>query len=244
MDTLNAFTGVVRRAVDDYGMIQAGDRIAVGISGGKDSMVLLSAMKHLQTYYPKPFELSAITIEIGFPDMDYGVVAEYCAGLGVPYIQIKTDIREIVFDIRKESNPCSLCAKMRRGALNTAMKEHGFNKLALGHHFDDAVETFMMSLLFEGRLNCFKPVTYMSRMDVTQIRPMVYAGELRIANLAESLGLPVVHNTCPEDESSKRAEIKALLAGMAQTYPDLKSKVFGAMQRLPIDGWGTGKIDN
>jgi len=237
MDTLNAFTGIVRRAVDDYGMIEAGDRIAVGISGGKDSMVLLSAMKHLQTYYPKPFELSALTIEIGFPDMDYGVVADFCQTLGVPYIQIKTDIREIVFDIRKESNPCSLCAKMRRGALNTAMKEHGFNKLALGHHFDDAVETFMMSLLFEGRLNCFKPVTYMSRMDVTQIRPMVYAGELRIANLAESLGLPVVPNTCPEDESSKRAEIKALLANMAKTYPDLKSKVFGAMQRLPIDGW-------
>ena len=238
MDTLNAFTGIVRRAVDDYGMIEAGDRIAVGVSGGKDSMVLLAAMKHLQTYYPKPFELAALTIEIGFPDMDYGPVAEYCKSLDIPYVQIKTDIREIVFDIRKESNPCSLCAKMRRGALNTAMKEHGFNKLALGHHFDDAVETFMMSLLFEGRLNCFKPVTYMSRMDVTQIRPMVYAGELRIANLAESLGLPVVHNTCPEDESSKRAEIKGLLADMAKTYPDLKTKVFGAMQRLPLDGWG------
>ena len=238
MDTLNAFTGIVRRAVDDYGMIEAGDRIAVGVSGGKDSMVLLAAMKHLQTYYPKPFELAALTIEIGFPDMDYGPVAEYCKSLDIPYVQIKTDIREIVFDIRKESNPCSLCAKMRRGALNTAMKEHGFNKLALGHHFDDAVETFMMSLLFEGRLNCFKPVTYMSRMDVTQIRPMVYAGELRIANLAESLGLPVVHNTCPEDESSKRAEIKGLLADMAKTYPDLKTKVFGAMQRLPLEGWG------
>ena len=237
MDTLNAFTGIVRRAVDDYGMIEAGDRIAVGVSGGKDSMVLLAAMKHLQTYYPKPFELAALTIEIGFPDMDYGPVAEYCKSLDIPYVQIKTDIREIVFDIRKESNPCSLCAKMRRGALNTAMKEHGFNKLALGHHFDDAVETFMMSLLFEGRLNCFKPVTYMSRMDVTQIRPMVYAGELRIANLSESLGLPVVHNTCPEDESSKRAEIKGLLADMAKTYPDLKTKVFGAMQRLPLDGW-------
>ena len=238
MDTLNAFTGIVRRAVDDYGMIEAGDRIAVGVSGGKDSMVLLAAMKHLQTYYPKPFDLAALTIEIGFPDMDYGPVAEYCKSLDIPYVQIKTDIREIVFDIRKESNPCSLCAKMRRGALNTAMKEHGFNKLALGHHFDDAVETFMMSLLFEGRLNCFKPVTYMSRMDVTQIRPMVYAGELRIANLSESLGLPVVHNTCPEDESSKRAEIKGMLADMAKTYPDLKTKVFGAMQRLPLDGWG------
>lgn len=239
MDTLNAFTGLVRRCVDDYGMIEAGDRIVVGLSGGKDSMVLLAAMKHLQSYYPKPFELEALTIEIGFPDMDYGPVAEYCAGLGIPYVSVRTDIREIVFDIRKESSPCSLCAKMRRGALNTAVKEHGYNKLALGHHFDDAVETFMMSLLFEGRLNCFKPVTYMSRTGVTQIRPMVYAGEMRIANLAESLGLPVVVNTCPEDKESKRREIKDLLSAMSQTYPDMKSKVFGAMQRLPLDGWGT-----
>ena len=238
MDTLNAFTGVVRRCVDDYGMISPGDRIAVGISGGKDSLVLLASLAYLRRYYPAPFELEALTIDAGFPGMDFSGVAEMCRELEVPYTLIPTDIREIVFDAREEDNPCSLCSKMRRGALNTAVKEHGCNKLALGHHFDDAVETFMMSLLFEGRLNCFKPVTYMSRSDVTQIRPLLYIGELRSARLAESLQLPVVKSTCPMDRTSKRQEIKDLLSALSRTYPDLRSKVFGAMQRLPLDGWG------
>ena len=238
MDTLNAFTGVVRRCVDDYRMIEAGDKIAVGISGGKDSLVLLDSLRYLQGYYPAPFELLAITIDLGFPDMDFSAVEAHCAELGVPYLRVQTDIREIVFDARQENNPCSLCAKMRKGALNTAVRENGCRKLALGHHFDDAVETFMMSLLFEGRLNCFKPVTYLSRSDVTQIRPLLYVGELRCARLAESLALPVVKNTCPMDTTSKRKEIKDLLAQMSETYPDLRSKVFGAMQRLPLDGWG------
>ena len=163
MDSLNAFTGVVRRCVDDYGMISPGDRIAVGISGGKDSLVLLASLAYLRRYYPAPFELEGITIDTGFPGMDFSGVEKMCEELGVPYTRVPTDIREIVFDARQEENPCSLCSKMRRGALNTTMKEHGCNKLALGHHFDDAVETFMMSLVFEGRLNCFKPVTYMSR---------------------------------------------------------------------------------
>ena len=237
MDTLNAFTGVVRRCVDDYGMIDSGDRIAVGISGGKDSLVLLRALQYLKGYYPKPFELVGITIDPGFPGMDFSGVKALCEELDVPYIRVETDIREIVFDIRQEQNPCSLCSKMRKGALSTAMKEQGCNKLALGHHFDDAVETFMMSLLFEGRISCFKPVTYLSRSDITQIRPLLYTGELRCANLAESLRLPVVHNTCPMDETSKRKEIKDLLAQMSQTYPALRSRVFGAMQRLPLDGW-------
>ena len=238
MDSLNAFTGVVRRCVDDYGMIEAGDRIAVGISGGKDSLVLLSALSYLRRYYPAPYELEAITIDGGFPDMDFSGVAGLCRELEVPYTLIPTDIREIVFDAREEDNPCSLCSKMRRGALNTAVKEHGCNKLALGHHFDDAVETFMMSLVFEGRLNCFKPVTYMSRSDVTQIRPLLYIGELRAAKLAESLALPVVTSTCPMDRTSKRQEVKDLLNALSRTYPDLRSKIFGAMQRLPLDGWG------
>lgn len=191
MDSLNAFTGVVRRCVDDYGMISPGDRIAVGISGqGKDSLVLLAALAYLRRYYPAPFELEGITIDTGFPGMDFSGVEKMCEELGVPYTRVPTDIREIVFDARQEENPCSLCSKMRRGALNTTMKEHGCNKLALGHHFDDAVETFMMSLVFEGRLNCFKPVTYMSRADVTQIRPLLYIGEQRSANLAKQLELP------------------------------------------------------
>lgn len=238
MDSLNAFTGVVRRCVDDYGMIAPGDRIAVGISGGKDSLVLLASLAYLRRYYPAPFALEGITIDTGFPGMDFSGVEKMCGELGVPYTRVPTDIREIVFDARQEENPCSLCSKMRRGALNTTMKEHGCNKLALGHHFDDAVETFLMSLLFEGRLSCFKPVTYMSRADVTQIRPLLYIGEQRSTNLARQLDLPVVKSTCPMDHTSKRQEIKELLTALSAQYPDLRSKVFGAMQRLPLDGWG------
>lgn len=235
---LNEFSGTVRRAVDDYGMIEDDDKIAVGVSGGKDSLLLLLALKHLQSYYPKHFELEAISIELGFEGMDFSPVKALCAELDIPYTCVKTDIKEIVFDVRKEENPCSLCAKMRRGALNDAIRERGIKKLALGHHFDDAVETFMMSLLFEGRLSCFKPVTYLDRSGVTQIRPLIYAGEMKIAKLSEELDLPVVENPCPMDKTSKRHEIKTLLASMSADYPDMKSKIFGAMQRLPLDGWG------
>lgn len=238
---LNEFSGIIRKAVDDYKMIEEGDKIAVGVSGGKDSLLLLVALKHLQSYYPKHFELEAITIELGFEGMDFTPVKELCAELGIPYTCLKTDIKEIVFDVRKEENPCSLCAKMRRGALNDAIKARGISKLALGHHFDDAVETFMMSLLFEGRLSCFRPVTYMDRSGVTQIRPMVYAGEGKITNLAEKLELPVVENPCPMDKASKRHEIKEMLRSMSADYPDVKSKIFGAMQRLPLAGWGIEK---
>ena len=234
---LNEFTGTVRRAVDDYRMIEEDDRVAVGVSGGKDSLLLLLALHHLQSFYPKPFYLEAITIELGFEGMDFSPVATLCEELGIPYTCLKTDIKEVVFDVRQESNPCSLCAKMRRGALNNAIRERDIRKLALGHHFDDAVETFMLSLLFEGRLSCFRPVTYMDRSGVTQIRPLVYAGEQKIANLAAALELPVVENPCPQDKNSKRQEIKNLLAAMCTEYPDMKSKVFGAMQRLPLDGW-------
>ena len=238
---LNEFTGTIRRAVDDYGMIEEGDRIAVGVSGGKDSLLLLLALNHLRRFYPKHFTLEAVTIELGFEDMDFGPVEELCRELDIPYSRVKTDIREIVFDVRKEDNPCSLCAKMRKGALNDFIRRQGITKLALGHHFDDAVETFMMSLLFEGRLNCFRPVTYLDRSGVTQIRPMIYAGEQKIANLAAQLELPVVVNPCPMDKTSKRKEIKDMLAVMCRDYPDMKSKIFGAMQRLPRPGWAPGE---
>ena len=237
MNQLNEFSGLLRRAIDDYGMISAGDRSAVGVSGGKDSLLLLAGLAHLKSYYPKPFELAAITVDPGFPDMDFSPVAELCRRLGVPYLCLKTDIREIVFDVRKEENPCSLCAKMRRGALCTALSERGITKLALGHHFDDAVETFLLSLVYEGRISCFQPVTHMTRTGVDQIRPMLYTGEGRIANLAKALALPIVENPCPEDRGSKRYEIKQFIRTMSQTYPDLRSKVFGAIQRTPLDGW-------
>lgn len=240
---LNDFTGCVRRAVDDYGMINEGDRVAVGVSGGKDSMLLLAALRQLQSYYPKRFELGAITIELGFEGMDFTPVKRFCEERGIEYTCVKTDIKEVVFDVRQEDNPCSLCAKMRRGALNNTLRERGMNKLALGHHFDDAVETFMMSLLFEGRLSCFQPVTYLDRSGVTQIRPLIYAGEQRIANLAAALELPIVENPCPQDKTSKRYEIKQLLKSMCGEYPDIKTKVFGAMQRLPLPGWAPGAHD-
>ena len=236
--SLNEFTGIIRKAVDDYGMINEGDKVAVGVSGGKDSMLLLLALKHLQSYYPKHFELEAITIELGFEGMDFTPVREMCKELDIPYTCLKTDIKEIVFDVRKEDNPCSLCAKMRRGALNNVLRERNLNKLALGHHFDDAVETYMMSLLFEGRISCFQPVTFLDRSGVTQIRPLIYAGEQKITNLARELNVPIVENPCPEDKGSKRYEIKQLLKTMGVQYPDMKSKIFGAMQRLPLKGWG------
>ena len=241
MNDLNTFSGLIRRCVDDYNMIEENDAIAVGVSGGKDSLLLLRAMKHLQSYYPKPFRLEAITIDLGFEGMDYTPVAKWCEEIDVPYTCVKTDIKEIVFDVRKEENPCSLCAKMRRGALNDVLNERGLRKLALGHHFDDAIETFLMSLVFEGRLSCFKPVTHMTRANIYQIRPMLYAGEGTIANLCAKLELPVVENSCPMDKESKRHEIKQLIQQLSKAYPDLKSKVFGAMQRLPLDGWGVEK---
>ena len=230
--------GLVRRCVEDYDMIQAGDTVAVGVSGGKDSLLTLTALARLSRFYPKPFRVVAMTIEAGTPGMSFDGVADYCRALGVEYIRVNVPIYEVVFLERREKNPCSLCAKLRRGALSTAMNEHGIRKIALGHHYDDAVETFFMSLIFEGRLSCFQPVTWLDRTQITQIRPLLYIGEQRSANLAKQLELPVVKSTCPMDHTSKRQEIKDLLTTLSAQYPDVRSKVFGAMQRLPLDGWG------
>mgnify|MGYP001154794549 CR=1 FL=1 len=230
--------GQVRRCVEDYHMIDAGDTVAVGVSGGKDSMALLAALHRLRRYHPSRFELEAITIDMGFPGMDFSPVAAWCAERGVPYTLVKTDIREIVFDARQEENPCSLCSKMRRGALNDAIKERGCNKLALGHHFDDAVETFFLSLFYEGRLSCFQPVTWLDRTEITQIRPLLYCGENLIRHTAERLDLPVVENPCPANGNTKRQEIKELIYELNGRYPGLKARAFGAMQRLPLPEWG------
>ena len=233
--------GRIRRCAEDYNMICAGDKIAVGVSGGKDSLSLLYLLAALRRYYPVPYELQAVTIDMGLPDMDFSPVAELCAKLDVPYQIKKTEIGPIIFEYRHEKNPCSMCAKMRRGALNDVLLELGCNKIALGHHFDDAVETFLLSLVYEGRISCFQPVTHMTRTGVDQIRPMLYAGEGRIANLAKALALPIVENPCPEDRGSKRYEIKQFIRTMSQTYPDLRSKVFGAIQRAPLDGWAKAR---
>ncbi len=230
--------GQLRRCVEDYHMISEGDRIAVGVSGGKDSLTLLVLLAELRKYYPKRFELEALTVDMGLDGMDFSPVAALCAQLDVPYTCKHTQIGPIIFDYRKEKNPCSMCAKMRRGALNDLIAEHSFNKVALGHHFDDAAETFLMSLLYEGRIGCFEPVTYLSRSGVTQIRPMLYIGEKAIEHFVQSLQLPVVHNVCPADKHTKRQEVKELIAQLQTQYPDLKSKIFGAMQRLPLPQWG------
>lgn len=228
--------GLVRRCVDDYHMIEEGDRIAVGVSGGKDSLALLVLLAGLQEYFNKPFQLEAITIDMGL-NMDYSVIGELCEKINVPYTVVKTEIAPIIFDHRKEKNPCSMCAKMRRGALNQAILEKGFNKLALGHHYDDAVETFLMSLLFEGRISCFQPVTNLDRTGIIQIRPMLYIHEKTIDHFAQRMGLPVIENRCPVDKTTKREEVKNLIFELSKTYPDLKERIFGAMQRYPLPEW-------
>lgn len=228
--------GLVRRCIDDYDMIREGDRVAVGVSGGKDSLVLLQLLAGLRKYFNKPFQLEAITIDMGL-GMDYSGIARLCEELDVPYHIIKTEIGPIIFEHRKEKNPCSLCAKMRRGALNQAILDLGFNKLALGHHYDDAVETFVMSLIYEGRISCFQPVTDLDRTGIIQIRPMLYIHEKTVDNFARRMELPVVENRCPVDKTTKREEIKQLVYDLSQTYPDLKERIFGAMQRLPLPEW-------
>ncbi len=227
----------VRRAIDDYNMIEEGDRIAVGISGGKDSLTLLAALAGLKRFYPKKFELVAITEDMGFEGSDYSAISEFCEKLGVEYKIEKTDIAKIVFDIRKESSPCSLCAKMRRGALNGSAKKFGCNKVALGHHYDDVVETFMLNLFFEGRIGCFRPVTYLSRMDVTVIRPMIYMPEKDVRAYAAAAELPVTKSLCPADGNTQREEMKNLLQNLDKTNKGLKYRIFGAIQRGEIDGW-------
>lgn len=227
----------VRRAVEDYRMIEEGDRIAVGVSGGKDSLLALAALKGLQRFYPKPFELEAITLDLGSGDMDFSPIADYCAELGVPYRIEQTDIRRIVFDYRQEKNPCALCANLRRGALNNAAKASGCNKVVLGHHYDDVVETFYLSLFFEGQLGCFSPVTYLTRSDITVLRPLIYVKEKEIRKYVRDEGLPVVENTCPADKNSKRAYVKEVINRLDAENRGLKDRAFTALVRSGLDGW-------
>ena len=225
-----------RQAINDFNMIQDGDKIAIGVSGGKDSLVLLVLLAGLRKYFNKSFELEAITIDMGL-GMDYSGIQALCDQWEVPYTIIKTEIAQIIFDYRKEKNPCSMCSKMRRGALNQAILDKGFNKLALGHHYDDAVETFVMSLLFEGRISCFQPVTNLDRTGVIQIRPMLYIHEKTVDNFARRMELPVLENRCPVDKHTKREEVKQRVYDLSQMYPDLKERIFGAMQRYPLPEW-------
>ncbi len=220
----------VRRAVDDYQMIQEGDRIAVGISGGKDSLTLLCALAELRRFYPNRFSLCAISLHMGFEGVSFDKVKALCDKLEVPYLVKMTDIKEVIFDVRKEKNPCSLCAKMRRGGLNDAAVEMGCNKVALGHHNEDVLETFFLSLFYEGRLNCFSPITYLSRRDIHVIRPMIYLPEGEIKGFARRSELPIVENPCPMDGVSKRQDMKDFIAEKMQGDRFFKTKMMHAIQ--------------
>ena len=217
----------MRRAVNDYNLIENGDKVAVGVSGGKDSITLLTLLHEFQRFSDRKFDLMGVTIDMSFTDDAYAPIRDYCDKLGIQYRIVKTDIAEVIFDLRKEKNPCSLCAKMRRGALNSEIVAAGYNKLALGHHMDDVVETFMLSLFYEGRLNTFSPKSYMSRTGVTLIRPMIYIEERDIIGYARDL--PVVHNPCPANKHTQREYMKQLLRTLSEDNPGLGKKFANAI---------------
>lgn len=229
----------MRAAMEKYNMIEDGDKIAVGLSGGKDSVALLCALAEMRRFYPKKYELIAVTADMRFDsvDTDYSSLEELCKKINVPYIIKRTDLADIIFNIRKESNPCSLCAKMRRGILHDMAKENGCNKVALGHHMDDAAETFLMNLLKGGNLDSFCPVTYLSRKDLYIIRPMVLASESLIAGAVKQNDLPVVKSKCIMDKTSERQKTKDLIKELNKEYPMLREKIIGALQRKGIDNW-------
>lgn len=237
MKELQRILSQVRRAADDYDMIQEGDKICVGVSAGKDSLTLLVALAELRRFYPKQFSLCAVTVDLGFSGADYGEIAELCRRLNVEYRIVPTEIGKIVFDIRKESNPCSLCAKMRRGALHAAAKEMGCSSVALGHHFDDTVETFMLNLFYEGRIGCFSPVTYLSNTGICLIRPMLYVPEKQIRYFATAASLPVVESKCPANGNTERENMKQLLRTLEREHKGLKHRIFGAIERGEVDGF-------
>ena len=234
---LQQLLSFTRKPVDEYQMIQEGDHIAVGISGGKDSLTLLYALHGLKRFYPNKFELSAITVDLGYEEFDLNPVHELCQELGVPYKVVKTDIAHILFEERKESNPCSLCAKMRKGALNDAVKEMGCNKVAYAHHKDDIIETMLLSLIFEGRFHSFSPKTYLDRMDLTVIRPIMFVDEADVIGFKNKYNLPVVKSKCPVDGYTKRQYAKELVRQLNTEHPGAKNRMFTAILNGDIEGW-------
>ena len=255
MNEMQRLLSFVRRAADDYNMIDEGDRIAVGVSGGKDSLALLETLCEMRRFYPKRYEVVALTVDMGFDraglgECDFSEVEELCRRLHVEYKIVRTDIANIIFNTRKETSPCSLCAKMRRGALHVAAKEAGCNKVALGHHYDDAVETFMLNLFFEGRLGCFSPKSFLTRREITVIRPLLYARERDVEYFARKRSLPVVKSPCPEDHATEREKMKLLLRSLEKENKGLSHRIFHAMCDAEIDGFrlfgrypDAGKID-
>lgn len=227
----------VRKAIDDYHMIEENDKIAIGISGGKDSLTLLYALHGLQRFYPKHFDIHAVTVDLGFQNLNLEEIKTLCSSLGVQYHIIETDIAKIIFEDRKENNPCSLCAKMRKGALNDAIKAIGCNKVAYAHHKDDVVETMLMSLIFEGRFHTFSPVTYLDRTELTVIRPLLYMNEADVIGFINKYQIPVVKSPCPADGNTKREYIKELLKHLNQENPGVKERMFTAIHNGNLKGW-------
>lgn len=226
-----------RRAVDDYHMIEKKDKIAVGISGGKDSLTLLYALHGLKRFYPEQFDIHAVTVDLGFRNLDLSRIQALCRDLEVDYTIVKTDIAQIIFEDRKEENPCSLCAKMRKGALNQAIKEAGCNKVAYAHHKDDVVETMLMSLIYEGRFHTFAPVTYLDRMELTVIRPLIYMNEADVIGFVHKYNVPVVKSPCPADGYTRREYVKQLLRQLNLENPGVKERMFTAIQNGTMKGW-------
>lgn len=239
MNEMQHILSTVRQAVDKYGMIEENDTVAVGLSGGKDSIALLTSLDRLKNFYPKKFSVVGISVDMGFDDAGdiFAPVREFCAEHEIPYHIEKTKIKEIVFDVRKEKNPCSLCAKLRRGALVSCAKELGAGKLALGHHLDDAAETFMLTLVNEGRIGCYSPVTVYEDTAVTVIRPLIYTREADIRSLVKKENLPVVKSPCPEDGNTDRAEIKNVIRELEINHRGLKKRIITAMEKRGLDGW-------
>lgn len=237
MENIRRILSYVRRAADDYGMIEEGDRIAVGVSGGKDSLTLLAALVDLKTFYPKSFEVCAIVIDMGFEGVDFTPIKDFCNSLGVELKIVRTRISNIIFDVRREKNPCSLCARMRRGTLHDAVLEMNCNKLALGHHYDDVLETFMLNLFNEGRLGTFSPVTYLDRKKLTMIRPLIYAPEKDIRYFISKTPLPVMKSPCPADGATKREEMKQFIKKLDRENKGLKHRIFKAICKAKLDGY-------
>lgn len=234
---LQTIMGQARRAIDDYNMIEEGDKIAVGLSGGKDSLTLLHALHYLRNYYPKKFDILAITIHPGSDTFQTDELEALCKKLGIEHIVYHSNITQVVFEIRKEKNPCSLCANMRRGMLNSIAIEHGCTKIALGHHSDDVMETFLMSLFLNGKIHTFSPVTYLSRSDVKVIRPFIYVSEKDIRQTARKLNFPIVSKCCPMDGKSKREYMKDLIKQLHHDIPKVEANLLGAIKRSHIQGW-------
>lgn len=229
--------GYMRKAIEDYNMIEEGDKIAVGVSGGKDSITLLMGFKSLQRFYPKKFDIIAISVNPGFEFFDSMFLRRTCEKLGVPFFEEESHIKEIVFDIREEKNPCSLCANLRRGILNTTAIREGCNKIALGHNEDDVLETFLLNLFYTGSISTFAPISYMDRSNVTLIRPLIYAPEKDIRKFIRKNNIEVMPKLCPMDGVSKREDMKNMIKDLQVDIPHIRANLYGAIRRSSIQGW-------